>query len=393
MNTIKILFWLSLTLVFYTYFGYAILLFATVRIKRLLTRKASPTLPEESRLPDVTLLICAYNEEDVVEMKMENIRNTDYPKDRLHVVWATDGSTDRTNELLGNYPEVRIMFKPERRGKTAAMNRAMTGIDTDIIIMTDANTITNPGAIKEIVRLFQDPSVGCVAGEKRVKARVEGLTASEGEGLYWKYESTLKKWDYELYSAMGAAGELCAIRKSSFTEIPEDTLLDDFILSMNIVGDGLRIAYAPEAYAMEYGSADMAEEAKRKMRIAAGGLQSIWQLRRLMNPLKYPVVAFQFISHRVLRWSITPVALMSLIPLSTILVFAKAGWIYTLVWVLQILFYAAAFGGYLYDLQGKKNRILYVPYYFLFMNINVFHGVGYLIRHRNTGVWEKARRG
>lgn len=393
MDTVKILFWLALALVFYTYLGYGMVLFAAVRIKRLLKARPAPTLPEDSRLPDVTLLICAYNEEDVVGMKMENIRHTDYPKDKLHIVWATDGSTDRTNELLGHYPEVRIMFKPERRGKTAAMNRAMAGIDTDIVIMTDANTMTNPGAIKEIVRLFQDPTVGCVAGEKRVKAREEGQAASEGEGLYWKYESTLKKWDNELYSAMGAAGELCAVRRSCFTEIPEDTLLDDFILSMNIVGNGLRIAYAPEAYAMEYGSADMTEEAKRKTRIAAGGLQSIWRLRRLMNPLRHPAVAFQFVSHRVLRWSITPVALMALIPLNTMLVFAKAGWIYTLVWMLQILFYSAAFGGYLYDMQGKKNRILYMPYYFLFMNINVFRGVGYLMKHRNTGVWEKAKRG
>lgn len=393
MYTIEILFWVALILVFYTYFGYAIMLYIAVRIKRLISRRPSPALPDESRLPDVTMMICAYNEQDVVDMKMENIRQTDYPKDKLHITWVTDGSNDRTNELLGHYPEVKVMYKPERMGKTAAMNRGMAEIDTDIVIMTDANTMTNPGAVKEIVRLFQDSSVGCVSGEKRVKARCDGQTASEGEGLYWKYESTLKKWDYELYSAMGAAGELCAIRRKNFTDVPIDTLLDDFILSMNMVANGMRIAYSPEAYAMEYGSADMKEEAKRKTRIAAGGLQSIWRLRKLMNPLRYPLVSFQFVSHRVLRWSVTPVAMMALIPLNTALVFAKAGNIYTLIWILQILFYISAFGGYIYDLRGKKNRILYVPYYFLFMNINVFKGVKYLFCHRNTGVWEKAKRG
>ena len=249
------------------------------------------------------------------------------------------------------------------------------------------------GAIQEIARLFQDPTVGCVAGEKRVMARADEQTAAKGEGAYWKYESTLKRWDSELFSAMGAAGELCAVRKHLYQPMPQDTLLDDFIMSMRITAQGHRIAYSKEAYAMEYGSADIKEEGKRKQRIAAGGLQSIWRLKRLMNPLVHPMLAFQFVSHRVLRWSITPIALLALIPLNVVLVFQSAGWIYTALWIAQIIFYLLAFIGYLMEQKGKASKLFYIPYYFLFMNINVFRGMKYLASHRNSGAWEKAKRG
>lgn len=392
MEVTTVLFWLCAALVFYTYIGYGIVLYLLLKVKRLFVHDEHVT-PRDEALPDVTVLVCAYNEEDVVEMKMSNIRSFDYPKDKLHTVWCTDGSDDGTNTLLGHYPEVRVLYEPERRGKTAAMNRAMSLIETDIVVMTDANTMVNAGAIREIARLFSDESVGCVAGEKRVLSREGGSTASAGEGLYWRYESTLKRWDYELYSAMGAAGELCAVRRSLFVPVPEDTLLDDFILSMGIVARGERIAYTAEAYAAEYGSADMSEESKRKRRIAAGGLQSIWRLRRLMNPFRYPVVAFQFVSHRVLRWSVTPIALMALIPLNVMLVFGNAGLFYILTWIAQIVFYLCAYIGYVLDSKGRRSKVLYVPYYFLFMNVNVFIGMRYLATHRHSGTWEKAKRG
>lgn len=393
MTTIKVLFWVCMAIVVYTYIGYGIVLYIAVSVKRLLKGRADrQQLPADDKLPEVTMIICAYNEEDVVRAKMDNIRSLDYPKDKLHVMWVTDGSDDNTDNILAEYPEVDLRHKPERQGKAAALDRAIGLAQTDILVLTDANTMTNSGSIREIVRLMADPTVGCVAGEKRVAARDKGQAAAEGEGLYWKYESTLKRLDFELYSAMGAAGELCAIRKQLYKPIPRDTLLDDFVISMEIVADGRRIAYSKDAYAQEYGSADINEEGKRKRRIAAGGLQSIWRLRRLMNPLKYPVVAFQFVSHRVLRWSVTPVAMLALIPLNVILVMGKGGWLYTTIWLLQILFYAAAAAGYWLDSKGRSNRLLYVPYYFLFMNTNVFRGMKYLHGH-NTGVWEKAKRG
>ena len=395
MAALKICFWLCLFIVFYTYLGYGLLLYVTLLLKRLVAGKpAEPELPaDDSQLPLMTLMICAFNEEDVIREKMENIRQLDYPQDRLCVMWVTDGSTDGSNAMLAEYPEVKLVFSPERRGKAAAMKHGLTENTAEYVIFTDANTMLNSGAIREIARQFMKPGVSCVSGEKRVAARTAGEVAAEGEGLYWKYESTLKRWDSELYSAMGAAGELFAVRMAHYREAPSNALLDDFMMSMLIVRDGHRIAYTNEAYAMEYGSADMAEESKRKRRIAAGGLQSIWWLRGMMNPLRQPVVAFQFVSHRVLRWSITPFAMLALIPLNIALVAMGAGTVYTVVLVLQAVFYLAALAGWLLALLHRRHKLLYVPYYFMFMNVNVFRGITYLRSHRNSGTWEKAKRG
>lgn len=373
------LFWLCMAIVVYTYVGYGIVLYLLVFVKRLAT-KAKPLADiTDDRLPEVTLMVCAYNEEDIIAEKMDNTRRLDYPSDRLHLVWVTDGSNDNTNVLLSAYPEVKVIYFPERRGKAAALKHGIKEIDTEIVMMTDANTMLNPEAVREVARLMQDPKVGCVSGEKKVMARSDSDEAAQGEGLYWKYESTLKRLDSELYSAMGAAGELCVIRRQLMTDIPDDTLLDDFIISMEIVKKGYKIAYTSNAYAMEYGSADLHEESKRKRRIAAGGLQSCWRLRSLMNPLRHPVVAFQFVSHRVLRWTITPVCLFALVPLNTLLVLSGEGIVYTIIWILQILFYASAAAG------------VRISKYIIFMNLNVFRGMAYLFNN-STGMWEKAKR-
>ena len=382
-----------LLIVFYTYLGYGILLYIILRLKRLFAgvpRKAA--VPADADLPTITLLICAYNEEDVVAEKMANTLAIDYPREKFRIMWVTDGSTDNTNQLLKAYPEVDVVFSPERRGKTAALKHGLQELQTRYVAFTDANTMINPGAMKEIARLFTDPTVGCVSGEKRVAARKEGQMAAEGEGLYWRYESTLKRWDSELFSAMGAAGELYAIDPQMVRDVPNNALLDDFMMSMYIVQDGKRIAYTADAYAQEYGSANIFEESKRKRRIAAGGLQSIWWLRSLLNPIKYPLVSFQYISHRVLRWSVTPIAMVILLGINVLLSVMRAGLFYDIMLALQLLFYLSAFFGWLLARHGVKNKLLYTAYYFVFMNLNVFRGMAYLSSHNQSGAWEKAKR-
>ena len=389
----KIVFWIALFIVFYTYIGYGILLYIIIRLKRLFVgRPHEAVLPADEELPTMTLMICAYNEEDIVKEKMANTLALDYPKDKFRIMWVTDGSNDHTNELLAAYPEVDIVFSPERRGKTAALKHGLRELKTRYVAFTDANTMINTGALREIARLFSDPTVGCVSGEKRVAARKAGEMASEGEGLYWRYESTLKRWDSELYSAMGAAGELYAIDPQLCREVPDEALLDDFMLSMYVVQAGKRIAYTSDAYAREYGSANIYEESKRKRRIAAGGLQSIWWLRSMLNPLRQPLVTFQYVSHRVLRWSITPVAMVLLLIVNIALVAMGAGTFYTVMLILQTLFYLMALAGWLTNRLGYKNKLLYTAYYFMFMNFNVFRGMAYLRSHGKSGAWEKAKR-
>ena len=380
-------------LVVYTYAGYGLLLWLLVLLKRLFKgRPQEAVLPPDDQLPDVTFMVCAYNEQDIVDWKMQDIRQLDYPEQKLHIMWVTDGSSDGTNDKLKAYPDVTVVYTPERRGKTAALNHGLSMVETELTVMTDANTQVNKEAIRAIVRCFMNPKVACVAGEKRVISRTEGDVAAEGEGLYWRYESALKRLDSELYSAMGAAGELNAIRTKLYEPMPENALLDDYVMSLRMVDKGYRIAYTSEAYATEYGSANLDEESKRKRRIAAGGLQSTWWLRNMINPFHNFTVAFQLLSHRVLRWTITPFALILLIPLNVWLVMLKGGTIYAIIWLLQILFYLMAFAGWRLERSGRKCSLLYAPYYFLFMNINVFRGIHYLCTHQGGGTWEKAKR-
>ena len=388
-QVIEILFWIGIGIVFYTYLGYGIVLYLMVKIKELFVKPRLPRLPET--LPEATLLIAAYNEEAIVASKMVNCRQLDYPADKLRLVWITDGSNDNTNERLKESPEVTVLYQPQRQGKTAALNRALPYVNTPYVIFTDANTMLNKGAIKEIIRQFSDPRVGCVAGEKRVEIQAEqGATA--GEGIYWKYESALKRLDYRLYSAVGAAGELFAIRTSLFEQMPPDTLLDDFILSLRIAMRGYKIAYSKEAYALESASLNMREEEKRKVRISAGGLQSVWRLRGLLNMFRYGILSFQYISHRVLRWTLTPVVLFALLPLNLLLA-CTGHTLYTVILALQLAFYLMGYLGYKMEQRNLRNKLLFIPYYFLFMNINVIRGYSYLAKHKGTGAWEKAKRG
>lgn len=388
----KTLFWISLFVVFYTYVGYGILLCMLVKIKEFFSKPAIHQI-SPADFPYVSLLIAAYNEEKIVDEKMSNCFELGYPKDKLKIVWITDGSTDSTNEKLSRYSNTEVLFEPKRGGKTAALNRAMNFINTDIVIFTDANTILNKDSITEIVNAFSDPKVGCVAGEKRIALTSATNTSSLGEGAYWKYESVLKEMDSRLNTTAGAAGELFAVRKDLYEYVEEDTLLDDFIISMRIAKKGYKIRYCKNAYAVEGGSLNMREEKKRKVRIAAGGIQSVIRLSSLLNVFKYPLLSFQYISHRVLRWTITPVLLISLFPFNIILVLNEEQIIYKILLSLQILFYLAAYTGKIFERRNIKLSVFLIPYYFMFMNFNVFSGLIYLLKKkRGDGTWEKAKR-
>jgi len=393
--SLNIVFWCALWLVFYTYIGYAIVIFILAKLFPYQNKaKVNEQNSAEDRLPHLTLFITAYNEAEIIAQKMANCLNLDYPKDKLRILWVIDGSTDQSHELLKQYPMVEIVGSPIRKGKTAAVNHGMENVKTPIVVFSDANCLLNVEALKIIAKQFDDPSIGCVSGEKRVAFSDEDTVSSKGEGAYWKYESLLKKLDYAFYSAVGAAGELFALRTYLFAPMEEDTLLDDFMLSMRIAQKGYRIAYTPDAYAVEYGSLNMEEEGKRKRRIAAGGWQSIGRLLPLLNGFKFGKLTFQYISHRVLRWSVTPFALFAILPLSAILGHWSASWVnvFNVIFLLQCLFYICAVLGYAKKDDPNNSKVFYIPYYFLFMNINVMRGIYYLLNRRFVGGWEKSQR-
>jgi cellulose synthase/poly-beta-1,6-N-acetylglucosamine synthase-like glycosyltransferase len=211
MTLLEILFWLFLFVVFYTYIGYGIVLYALIKVRRLLGLHTAFEGNTDYE-PEVTLFVAAYNEKDYVEAKVQNSKSLNYPQGKVRHMWITDGSDDDTPGILQQYEGVEVHHDPARNGKIAAMNRGMQFVKTPIVIFSDANTDLGEDSIQEIVRLFRNPKVGCVSGEKRIRSKETDAAAGAGEGLYWKYESTLKKWDAELYSVVGAAGELFAIR-------------------------------------------------------------------------------------------------------------------------------------------------------------------------------------
>lgn len=394
MELLKLLFWILLFIVFYTYIGYGMLLYLIIKIRRILGigKKAAIDYSFE---PEVTLFIAAYNEKDYVEAKMKNSFELEYPKEKLNIVWVTDGSDDGTPELLKQYTNTTVHHLAARNGKIGAMNRGMEFVKTPIVIFSDANTMLGEESIRRIVNQFGDETVGCVSGEKRIINKESDVASGAGEGLYWKYESTLKKWDAELYSVVGAAGELFAIRTKLYRHVEKDTLLDDFMISLRVAQDGYTIQYDPEAYAIESASANVKEELKRKIRISAGGIQSIVRLRSLLNVFKYGKLSFQYISHRVLRWTLTPLCLILLIPVLSILAYNDGVFefkLYNILFWLQLVFYIAALTGWFLENRSTRVKILFVPYYFFIMNLSVVLGFFRYLKNSQSVNWERAQR-
>jgi cellulose synthase/poly-beta-1,6-N-acetylglucosamine synthase-like glycosyltransferase len=394
MDTLKILFWIFLFIIVYTYVGYGVLLYVIIKTRRFF-KIGNKVEVDQSYEPEVTLFIAAYNEKDYVAAKMKNTLSLDYPKDKLNIVWVTDGSDDGTPDLLKDFPNTAVHHLDERNGKIGAMNRGMNFVKTPIVIFSDANTNLGKESIRRIVNLFSNPTVGCVSGEKRIIEKESDVASGAGEGIYWKYESTLKKWDAELYSVVGAAGELFAIRTELYRHVEKDTLLDDFIISLRVAQDGYTIQYDPEAYAIETASANVKEELKRKIRISAGGIQSVVRLRSLLNIFKYGTLSFQYISHRVLRWTLTPICLLLLIPVSIVLAYNEGlldFGLYAVLFWLQMLFYVGALTGWFLENRSIKVKLLFVPYYFFIMNLSVVLGFFRYMKKSQSVNWERAKR-
>lgn len=389
MLLIKLIFFIGLFVIFYSYIGYGILLWLLVKLKNNLRPKREHS--REFTLP-VTLIVAAYNEEEFIKKKIENTISLDYPNEMFQIIFVTDGSSDATPQLVAKHPEIQLLHSDERKGKIEAMHRAMSYVKTPIVIFSDANTLLNKDSIRNLVRHYQDEKVGGVAGEKRIMTSSEEAVAGAGEGLYWKYESFLKKLDSDFYSVVGAAGELFSVRTELYEYPGSNILLDDFIISLSICRRGYRIAYEPDAFAMESASLSLKEERKRKIRISAGAFQSMKIMADLMNFFKYPLLSFQYISHRVLRWTLCPLFLPLVLITNMILVLSNEGLFYNLVLVAQSLFYFLAFLGFLTSSRKTKIGFLYAPYYLLFINYALYAGFFRFLKGRQTVLWEKASR-
>ncbi len=386
-TTASILFWIGITVVLYTYVGYGMIIYI---LSKVAAQKNATDNQSDDYLPPITLLVAAYNEERFIESKIRNSLSLDYPAEKLNLWIVADGSNDRTVEISQRFSGVKIFHESARMGKIHAVNRVMKLVETPIVIFSDANTTLNHEAIKNIVRHFKDEKVGGVAGEKQIVNNKEDNASGSGEGLYWKYESALKKMDSDLTTAIGAAGELFALRTELYHEPEPDTIIEDFVTSMKIVAKGYRFVYEPDACAIETASASIKDEWKRKVRISGGGIQAIMRLPELLNPFRYGLICWQYVSHRVLRWTLAPLALPIIFITNSILF--NNSLFYQLCLVGQLLFYFVAALGHVWREKKIGIKGFFVPYYFCMMNFSVFAGVARLLRKQQTVIWEKSER-
>jgi cellulose synthase/poly-beta-1,6-N-acetylglucosamine synthase-like glycosyltransferase len=379
----------------YTYFGYPLLVHFLARI----FHKSEIT---QSSQPPVTLLIAAYNEEIVIEDKIRNSLAIDYPKEIFQVIIVADGSTDKTMEISKRYigKGVELLYEPGRRGKMAAINRALPQARGEIIAFSDANNYYPPDAICQLVRPFADPEVGAATGAKVIGQGDGSLGASEG--LYWKYESFIKKQESRLGSCTSAAGEVLAIRKELYSSPPDNVINDDFFIAMQIVRRGYRLVYVPEAKSIERVSPSAADEMTRRTRINAGRFQAIAMAKEIL-PFNRPLLVWQILSHKFLR-PLVPFAMIGALLFNLLAVLFPPqvkgllilGKPYSLVLLgLQVLFYVMAWTGRIFANRGEHNKLLrlfYIPTFLTNSNLAALRGFFRFLRGGQSHLWERIQR-
>ena len=388
MVIIEVIFWISAVVIFYCYAGYGLLLFAFNSISSLLF-KSKPV--KQLGLPEVSFIIAAWNEAEVLEQKIINTIGLDYPAEKLTVICITDGSDDNSVALVQKFPFIRLLHIPERQGKVAAINRAMRMVDTPIVFFSDANAFLNESALVNMVAHFNDENIGGVAGEKKVLSS-QNSPVGKVERLYWQYESFLKKQDAAFHSVVGAAGELFAIRSSLWQSLDEKIILDDFIISMQVRLLGYRFAYEPSAFSVETASQSFAEEKKRKTRIAAGAFQSMKYINHALNCIKHPALSFQFFSRRILRWFVAPILLPVLFITNFLLVMNDDAAVYLFVFSCQMIFYFAALAAFILNKYRRLPGWINAPLYFVFMNSCLVSGSMLYFKNNHSVLWGKSLR-
>lgn len=378
--------WLCIGMLGYTYLGYPLLMYLLAKLRRLRQRPAPAAAPDTNHQdwPFVSFLIPAHNEQSVIRQKVENTLNLDYPKDRLRITVVSDGSTDQTNDMLASYGENEIQYipLPKRQGKTTVLNQTIPTLPGEIIALSDASGLLQSDALKKLVRHFGNPQVGCVSGVYMFETEDDSLR-SMSERLYWQYETFLKKYESQVHSVIGAHGALYAFRRALFLPLDQKAINDDFIVPMQIIRQGYRVLYEPDAVVIERESTNLNGEFQRRIRINVGNFQMIYVLRSLLNPRRGRV-ALQFISHKVLR-TVSP-AFILMLPVACLLAEAP---LYRFMLELQAAFYLIGVLGYLQEFFGLRISYLYMPFYFLMGNVAAVFGFVRFILRKQSILWRR----
>ena len=387
MQAVIVIFWVSFVGLVYTYIGYPIILNCINLCKQYFNKKNAHTI----NLPStITIVIAAYNEVDFILQKITNLKQLELPTN-TQIICITDGSTDGTNTLVTqNFTDVLVLHLPMRNGKAAAVNRAMPYCQGEIIFYSDANTWINPYGITKMLKHFCNPKVGAVAGEKRIVLGKINDVALHGESLYWRYEAWIKKNESNTNTVIGAAGELFAIRKNLFVPIPQNFINEDFVLSVGIAQAGYLVKYEPDAYAMEYPSASINDEMKRKVRIASGSFQLIVKFKNLFNIFKYGLLSWQFISRKIFRWAVCPLLLFIIFVANVFII--NLHHFYLFIFGVQVSFYLLSVVGYFIAKKGKNVTLFISPFYFVFMHLCQVLGFIQFVKGVQHTNWQKVKR-
>jgi cellulose synthase/poly-beta-1,6-N-acetylglucosamine synthase-like glycosyltransferase len=359
---------------------------AAIRLLAALRPAVRPQL-QDHELPSVALIIAAFNEERVIGAKLANCLALDYPRDKLQIVVAADGSSDRTAERVRAVADPRVvcLHQPQRQGKGPALNRAVAAVTAEILVLSDANNDYSPDALRQLVPWLADPRVGGVTGAKRIQSSAE-RAASGGDGLYWRYESMIKSAESAAGGTVTGDGEIFALRRADYSPIPVGIINDDMDISLRLARRGLRIVYEPRATATEEGSITLAEDYQTKVRMIAGGFQNLrTQAAAAFGNGWFSV---KFISHKVLRW-LMPWILLGLLSCSLLL---RDDAVFRWLLAGQLLVYGLALVGALGQRSGLRHWLVYVPWYFVLMNAAAAAALLRHLRGRQTSLWAKAAR-
>lgn len=383
-TVLEVIFWTCVALVGYAYLGYPLTIYV---LSRVFGRHRQPVDCDDEQLPQLSLLIAAYNESSVIGERIENALALNYPRDKLEIVVASDGSDDGTNEIVQRYADrgVVLLPFPERRGKSSVLNDAVGRLRGDLMMLSDANTMMDPQAARRLVRWFSEPTIGAVCGWLDL---FDTQTGRNADSVYWRYENFLKRCEGRLDAVLGANGAIYAMRRELFRPIPADTLVDDLTIPLLAkLHSGCRIVYDKEAIAVEETAPDIQAEFRRRARIGAGGFQAIARLWRLLNP-RFGWTAFAFLSHKVLRWC-SPFFLLGML-LTNALLAGKP--LYLALLLGQLAFYALAVVGNRIAIPGWPGRLLRLPALFTTVNAALLVGFVRWLRRPRSGVWVRTQR-
>lgn len=381
----KFLFWFSFIILFYVYMGYWLILYVLSKTKKK-GHKINKNLEPKIFEPNVSLVIPVHNEEDVIVQKLKNALSLDYPSQKLEIVVASDNSNDKTVEIVKGYitkqlPLVKLFDFKKRRGKMAVLNESVRKLNSDIIVFTDANAMFKKDVIRKLVSHFADEDIGCVCGAKTI---TRGENIEKCEGIYWRFENSLKLAESEFGSCCGADGSIYAVRRELYPFPRDDRLImDDFAVSLGIIAGDKRVIFEKEAVSYETPSATSLDEFRRKTRIMVGAIGAIVGV---IHELPLHTILFQLISHKILRWAGG---------LFMVILFISNLFVYHPFLILQIIFYSFALSGFIFETQNserKTQNYFYVPYYFCLTNIAQIVGLVKYIKGERSPEWGKVER-